>query len=412
MIVWLAPWALAGLAAVLGPVIVHLLRRQRARTLVVPTVRFIPTVDQSVVRVRMPADVALLLVRIAIVMCAALALARPLILTDARKAAWAERIARVTVVDVSNPPVVTLASEAAAAELRSATYSHRIDAAELGPALRRATAWLNSAPPARREVVVISDFQLGAIDEAALQAIPRTVGVRLMPVNIADQPSRDIAAGGALGPGVVFERSTRLDDTSTSAAYRRQSAEMSGLRLLVAAQDQKDASALLRIVSRAGADAPSSREPIVVRFAGGEALPPAGKQTPSTWSTRAAIRVLRYADATGAPIQASVADDGALLVDVDASPGSLTAAEALKAVLDARSDPRSLAEQEIARIPAAKLQTWGRPPAAADTSAWQRSDESDGRWLWLAALALLAIETLIRRGRTSSTSVREEAHAA
>ena len=168
---------------------------------------------------------------------------------------------------------------------------------------------------------------------------------------------------------------------------------MGGLRLLVAAEDQKDASILLRTVSRAGAYAPSSLEPIVVRFAGGEALPAAGKQTPSTWSTRAASRVLRYADATGAPIQASVADDGALLVDVNASPESLTAAEALKAVLDARHDPRTLSEQEVARIPAAKLQTWGRPPAPADTAAWQRSDESDGRWLWLAALALLAIES-------------------
>ena len=57
--VWLAPAALVGLAAALGPLIVHLLRRQRARTLVVPTVRFIPAVDQSVVRVRMPADVLL-----------------------------------------------------------------------------------------------------------------------------------------------------------------------------------------------------------------------------------------------------------------------------------------------------------------------------------------------------------------
>jgi hypothetical protein len=268
---------------------------------------------------------------------------------------------------------------------------------------------LNSAPPARREIVVISDFQLGAIDEAPLQAVPGTIGVRLMPVSVAEQPGGGITTGPALGPGVVFERRTRIDEASTSAAYRRQAADMSGVRLLVAAEE--DASALLRIVSRAGAHAPSPLEPIVVRFTGGAALPPAGKQAPPTWSTHAAGRLLRYADATGAPIQASVADDGALLVDVDASPASLTAAEALKAVLDARPDPRSLAEQEVARIPAAKLDTWGRPPAPADTAAWQRSDESDGRWLWLAALALLAIESLVRRGRTSAAA-REEAHAA
>ena len=88
--VWLLPAAFVGLLALAGPLLVHLLRRQRARTLVVPTVRFIPGLDQSIVRLRTPADGWLLLLRMAIVASAALALARPLLLTDARAAAWDE----------------------------------------------------------------------------------------------------------------------------------------------------------------------------------------------------------------------------------------------------------------------------------------------------------------------------------
>ena len=40
--------------------------------------------------------------------------------------------------------------------------------------------WLRTAPPARRELVVISDFQLGALDAAMLRDLPSHVGIRLV----------------------------------------------------------------------------------------------------------------------------------------------------------------------------------------------------------------------------------------
>lgn len=411
--VWLAPAALAGLVAVLGPLIVHLLRRQRARTLVVPTVRFIPAVDQSVVRVRMPTDVTLLAVRMAIVACAALALARPLFLTDSREKAWAERVARVTVVHVSSPALAAQANEAALAELQSAAFTQRIDAAELGPALQRASDWLMGAPPARRELVVISDFQLGTIDEAGVGKIPDAIGLRLVPVRGASETSREIASGTVLGAGTTFERRAGIDATSTSSTFLRQAATLDGLRVLAAADDAKDVATLLRVVSRAGATAPSAAEPIVVRFAGGEALPPSGQPTAQGWAVAAALRLLTHSDRAGYPVAASIAQDGALLVDVDARPGTLLAAASLQAALDARHDPQRLAAQEIAHIPTARLDAWGRAPAPADTTAWPRADESDGRWFWLAALGLLALEGWICRARASAAPVREvDAHAA
>lgn len=412
--VWLLPAALAGLAAVLGPLIVHLLRRQRARTVVIPTVQFIPAVDQSVVRVRRPADLLLLLVRMAIIACAALALARPLFLTDSRAAGWADRIVRVAVVDTSNPSVAPMANEAAAAELTSATFSHRIDATQLDSALRRGSAWLNAAPPGRRELVVVSDFRLGSIDESLVRGVPATIGVRLIPVRAEGEAIREIMAGPSLGPEVLFGRRVRIDAATTTATFSRGATSIVGLTLLVSPEDQADAARLLRVAARAGVHAPLSHQPIIVRFAGGRRPSQHQERTsPQGWAPSAALRLLRHADQADLPVTAAIGEDGALVVDVNARPGTVVAAEALRAILDARPDPGQLSDQEIAHIPRERLEALGRPSPPADTAAWQRSGESDGRWFWLGALALMGVEAWIRRGRSAALAISEvDAHAA
>ena len=405
--VWLLPAALVGLLALGGPLLVHLLRRQRARTLMVPTVRFIPALDQSIVRIRRPADGWLLLLRMAIVACAALALARPLLLTDARAAAWGERVARVVVVDVSESSGAAAAAEAAAVELQSAGVAHRIDAKDLAPALRRAAAWLEAAPPARREIVVLSDFQRGALEAADVDAVPEGMGMRFIPVRPpATAATREMTAGPVLAENGAWQRTVRLDASTTSATFTPVSDAAEGLSLVTAPDDPEATASLLRVIARAGAQAPSASEPIVVRFPGGRQAEGRAKG----WTREAALRLLREADRNDLPL--SVAPDAAaLVVDVQAKPGSLEAAAALKAALDARPDPRGLTEQEIARIPVATLSAWTREPGAADTTAWRHSDDSDGRWLWLAALVLLGLETFVRRSRAAAA--REvEAHAA
>ena len=436
--VWLLPAALVGLLALGGPLLVHLLRRQRARTLRVPTVRFIPTVDQSIVRLRTPADGWLLLLRMAIVASAALALARPLLLTDARAAAWGEAVARVVVVDVSESSGAAAAAEAAAAELESADVVHRIDAIDLAPALRRAAAWLEAAPPARREIVVLSDFQRGVLGAADVDAVPEEMGMRFIPVlPPAPAATREITVGPVLAESGALQRTVRLDASTTSATFTLVSDAIDGLRLVTAPDDPEAATSLLRVIARAGAHAPSASEPIVVRVPG--SLPPEGgshqfrqgyslprkkeSRESSTgapvatgvsggfrlraeeglkgWTREAALRLLREADRNDLPL--SVASDAsALVVDVDAEPGSLAAAAVVKAALDARLDPRALTEQEIAHIPEATLRAWTREPGAADMTAWRRSDESDGRWFWLAALVLLGLETFVRRSRAAA----------
>ena len=94
-----ALWALP-LAAV--PFVVHLLRTHHAKRVAFPSLRFVQPSRTAAVRMRLPSDVLLMLVRIAIVALAVGALAGPIVLTEARTAAWNARTARAVVVDVSD----------------------------------------------------------------------------------------------------------------------------------------------------------------------------------------------------------------------------------------------------------------------------------------------------------------------
>ena len=99
---WINPAALAGLAAVAGPVLVHLLRRQRATH----GSRSQPSgswrrLTSAAARLRNPSDLLLLSLRIAIVAAAAIAAAQPMLMTGWRRAAWEQRINRALVVDDS-----------------------------------------------------------------------------------------------------------------------------------------------------------------------------------------------------------------------------------------------------------------------------------------------------------------------
>lgn len=419
--VWLYPAALAALVAVAGPVVVHLLRRQRARTLIVPTIRFVPGAEQSVVRIRRPADAWLLLLRMAIIASAALAVARPLLLTGTRMDAWDQRLARVVVVHGDG-----IGAEAVAAELDPVAFPHRIDTTDLASGLRRAAGWLETSPPARREIVALSEFRRGALAEADVNRVPAAIGVRF----VIQAPGETAQAREMTLPPVLSQEGpllpqVRIDEVSTGVTYRPEGVATEGLRLLTAPQDAAAAAALLRIVSRVGAPAPQASQPIVVRFPGGEPLP-SGPAEGSGWATAAALRLLQAADAADLPLTARgpvpnplpadpehkmLGPGGPLLVEIEAAPDTIAAAESLKAVLDARVDARELAEQEVARIPAAMLSAWTRQPAPADTGAWRQSDESDGRWVWLAGLILLGVEALVRR--SPAATVREaEAHAA
>ncbi len=270
MIVWqnaAALWALP-LAAV--PFIVHLLRTHHAKRVAFPSLRFVQPSRTAAVRMRLPSDVLLMLVRIATVGLAVGALAGPIVLTEARTAAWNARTARAVVVDVSDSmrvadgsaaPPEGAAAEAAAAELRTATYGRRIDTRDLEDGLARASRWLAASPPARREVVVISDLQRGTLGRSGTIAVTGGIGLRFIPIGrIAKTKTFDGAA--LFGAGDVAVRGQEIEataDTTAVAFEARPGNQMAGLRLIAPVGAERDVARLLRAVAIAGAPAGSSR---------------------------------------------------------------------------------------------------------------------------------------------------------
>ena len=406
--VWLVPAALAGLTAIAGPVVLHLLRRRTARRLVVPSTRFVVGRTNSAVRIGRISDPLLLLVRALVLASAAVALAQPLWLTGSRAERWAQQIARAIVVDTSSSAGGTNTGEAVAAERSSADHVITIDDIDPGSALTRAARWLDSAPPARREIVVVSDFQRGALTEADVSRVPASVGLRFVATSAASA-TREAPLVRTLVPGGSVTAQPAFDAGRTTVRYSSSGSSTDGLRIVADPGDSEDVAALMRVVSNAGAAAPDPSEPIVIRFPGGEALPPV-RSTAGGWSFGAAQRLLRSPglDAEALAV-ASTAD--ALVVNVAAEPASLLAAQVVKAALDARIDPATLRELEPERIPAEALAAWSREPVAPDADAWRQTDESDGCWFWALALLLLGAETIMRRSPAKEVQATE-AHAA
>jgi hypothetical protein len=448
MIGWQHPGAFWALPLVAVPVIIHLLRLHRSERVAFPSLRFVQPVRTAAVRLRLPSDIALLIVRMAIVAMAVMAAAGPILVTPARLNAWNARTARAVVVDTSESMRVTgadgttpaaAASEALRAELASAGYARSFDSAALGDGVARAAAWLRSAPPARRELVVLSDFQRGAFDSQTLTSLDETVGIRLVSVG-RGVGSRTVPGATTLAaPGIQSKQQTMeltADSTTATTEMARESA--SGVRLVVPSGDTASADKVLRSVAVAGAIAGAADEPIAIRFSG---APAAGSITTisAAWMVRTILRLqeektlqslagqssaIAAARDAGEGAWTTVARDRAqqaivraaaagkeLVIEVEAPVDSLLSATVLRVALNARVNARDYAEKEIGRIDSAVLSALNRPPGELPRDVWRNRDSSDARWLWLGALMLLALEQWLRERRASRLR-QEDARAA
>jgi Aerotolerance regulator N-terminal len=436
MIAWQNAAALWALPLAVVPFVIHLLRTHHARRVAFPSLRFVPVSRTAAVRMRLPSDVLLMLVRIAIVALAVGALAGPILLTEARMAAWNVRTARAVVVDISDSmrdadgsgvPPEGVAGEAAAAELRTATYGARFDSRDLNEGLARAVRWLSASPPARREVVVISDLQRGALGRPdTMMPVTDGIGVRFIPIG---RPARMKSFDGAplVGAGDVGVQSQAIEatvDTTAVAIEARPGKEMAGLRLSAAPGGEQAVARLLRAVATAGAPAGSRDEPLAIQFAGAPSSAAASLATIKPgWMLRTVLRLREDSalasssewSAVSAP-QAMVPDpwtivvrnrDGSprvraaaslseLLLDVAAPADSLFAAAVVQAALTARVDVNGYAEHEIARLDETALSRLNRPAGPVARDAWRRADSTDARWFWLLAMALLGVEQWLR----------------
>ena len=114
---WLTPAALAGLALLAVPIAIHLFARTPVRRIVVPSLRPVAAQVPMLRRRRHLRDPWLLAVRLLTVAAAVAASAGPLLVTPAREAQWASRVARAVIVDgaVANGATAGVLEQAIAA---------------------------------------------------------------------------------------------------------------------------------------------------------------------------------------------------------------------------------------------------------------------------------------------------------
>lgn len=428
---WLNPGALAGLALLAGPVLVHLLLRHRAERVLFPSLRFVRASRTAAVRLRPPSDLLLLALRLATLGLAVLALAQPLLLTPARVAAWNARLARAVVVDVSDSmkPLMASAARAGDGEALSTPFTFRIEARDLATGFRKAVAALPKAPPARREIVVISDFQSGALRRADVDTVPFETGLRF--VQVGDPQAERLV------PGLDMFRAARsarqefvLSTEATRMHATVEGPEIEGLALLAAPSDVGTVHALRRAVAAAGAPAPSPRQPVVIAF-DGAVLPRSVRRPDAGWMLETVLRLTNdrdladaakevdavakpaegawhslFRDRKGRTLVRAAAADSALLVDVAAAPAAFVAAAAVRGVLVARQGVTARPEDEVRRMASAELAGFARPPGPVSQKVQHPGQSSDARWGWALVLVLLTVEIAARRKQNAAAKPR------
>jgi hypothetical protein len=451
-VIWQNPWAWLGLMMLGVPLLIHLLGRRRARVQPFPTLRFLDASRQQPVRRTRIEDALLLAVRMGVIGAAVAALAQPLMLTAGRERALGATLVRAIVVDTSSSMQRDANGErgvdAARREARriadGSAASVVVETALPSRALAGAASWLDSRS-GRREIVVVSDFQSGAIDAADIYAIPDDIGVDFVRIDVASPTT--IEAVSTSGTADVIARVELVDSVTTiewSVANVRDRADSSAVRILAGPQERQRADAAYDAAFAAGAPTPrSSERPVAIIFAhypDRARLLAAAQPLHQPWMAEVVAAVRSDPELTAASVDAGAGDDmsadparatgdasgagtptpftaaaltrsGNVIATAASGPiagrdhllffaaidaGSLASALLISSIARALSPASPVGEMEPAGVAAQVLESWTRPPA---TSVAARADAgaSDGRWMWIVALLLLALETLMRR---------------
>jgi hypothetical protein len=413
---WLAPAAFAALALLAGPVIVHWLARRRAPRVIFPATHFVRATQSAAVRLRRPSDIGLLLLRLAIVGAAVLAAAQPLVLTPWRLARWNARVSRAVIVDQSRGlSAPGVASRLADQEVRDLFAARRLNSSNLADAIDRATLWLEGVAPSRREIVIVSDFQAGTLEAGDLAAVPADVGIRLVRAGVQPDTRRATSPPVEGWQGGIWQAATTIDAAGTRVSWERlgSAGVPSWIAVSASQADAVAADRALRAAVSLGVPAGDNSHRLVVRFAGGAGQSASEKPIRSPWIAAAAIALQRSDLIQGVEPAAVSEREGAMIVDAPLPAAALAAPAVVRAALLAvRPDTIVDRQIEVATLSDTELARWRRDAAPVTRSAIPLADDSDARWLWLIALALLGLESHLRRAprHPAKSSTDAEVH--
>jgi hypothetical protein len=458
-VIWLNPAAWIGLLALAGPIAIHILVQRKAERLPFPSLRFLQQGRLAAIRRHVLEDVLLLAIRAAIVAAAVAALAGPLIVTRTQRQAWNARVVRAIVVDdrarAASASARNPFERATVDKLQPPAFlSQTFEARALSDAIPRAVAWLENAPPARRELLIAGPLALGSVSADDLAAIPPGIGIRFE--QSGGLPAERSIAGGrvlalepeafsrASGSGsIVVQQQVTLRDIHTSVQETGAAASdpfpvdvvcSTAARPIVdvaidAARSQRvwapAANRRGRLVlidpsidPAAVADAGPVRESwvadAVASVARDRDLQVAGAQTP------AGLRDPRFSAPPwqplllapdGRPLAVAGASSASLVVVSGAPPSNLVTPLLLRAMVNALGGPPDLRQAEVLPIPDSQLRAWSRPAAPVTAPRVDRVERDDRRGFWILVLALLALETWIRRAKAEEKTATYEEDA-
>jgi Aerotolerance regulator N-terminal len=373
--IWLYPAAAIALVALVIPVLVHILARQRATRLPFPSLRFIQPQTLAAVRRRALNDVALLAVRASILAAAVGAITGPFLETASRRRAWDARTIRAEVTEPETPAGIV-----------------------------RAVSWLSRQPPGRREVVIRGALPVGTVTDADIAAVPQHIGVRFERTTTLP-PSRTLEATAVSDGGRIVERQVTLRNEDTSVRDLRATGTASAPIEIVAPAAHRAAA------DRLAAAFARERLPVALpnRIARVEFAQTAAALSPvsAAWMADAAAQLARSLNLRDAPAALQFgADANRLVVVTPMAPADARAPELLRAVADSLAAAADQPEREIVPIPDAQLRAWSREPGPAIPPTPDMIIQDDRRWLWALALGLLALEWWTRRDRVTMVDSR------
>lgn len=379
--IWLYPTAAIALAGIIGPILVHILVRQRAARIAFPTLRFIQPHRFASARRRALEDGILLAVRIAILATAVAALAGPLLVTAARRAAWDRTVHRVEVADQ-----------------------------DLSQGLVRAVAALALQPPGRREIVVRSTFPLGSLSARDVAAVPPQIGLRF--VRTATLPAaRTLSAPAVVQNGRIIARETTLAGALTSvrdvdaSGNASSGASTPSIEIVAAAKTSGSALEQWLFSERLPTPLPGRAARAFFDGAKSESSP-----ISKAWMANATAQISHE---RGTPDDVRFAASGdRLSISTAIAPDDPRAKSLVRAIARALAAPAEQPDAEILAIDDAQLQRWSRPADPMVTEPVENLERDDRRWLWGAVLLLLGVEWSIRRARRSSATGLEAPRAA
>lgn len=376
--IWSNPWAWLGLGAIAVPILIHLLARQASKPVPFPTLRFLRATPLVDVRRRRLTDLLLLAIRIGIVALAVAALAQPFF----RSGSSSTRESHLVIVDTTESVDADAARAAVQSYARDGGAVTPIARRDLRGAMQEARVWALASRGAST-VVVISDFQRGALDAAAIAGVPETAGVRLHRVT-----SR---VSGA--PVIAGVQSVAIEGSRTRAAWNAAPVPTASAIRVESAHDAATNTAIVDAASATASAHPGVSRPALFVLPGSPRhndLVASSHSPIEPWMfdlfasiTRGRAATVRVID--GVPTVFLATDDPA------------EAADAIREALPALAATTPLQEFEPAVLTDDELR--GMERAAAPGAPAESAGVWAGRWFWIGALLLLGVESLVRRSR-------------